>query len=121
MVREFIAGWDVMQILGEGSFAEVKLLVNRESGEACAMKEIDVSIQDRLKTVTKEICLHKLLNHENVVRCYGSRLESDRNKQFIFLEYCEGGELFDRIEPEVGMPEHQAQAYFKQIIDAVVS
>ena len=31
MVREFIEGWDLMQILGEGTFAEVKLLVNRES------------------------------------------------------------------------------------------
>ena len=31
------------QILGEGSFAEVKLLVNRETGEACAMKEIDLN------------------------------------------------------------------------------
>ena len=42
MVREFIEGWDLMQILGEGTFAEVKLLVNRDTGEACAMKEVDV-------------------------------------------------------------------------------
>ena len=27
-----------------------------------------------------------------------------------------GGELFDRIEPEVGMAEHQAQYYFNQLI-----
>ncbi len=40
MVREFIEGWDLMQILGEGTFAEVKLLVNRDTGEACAMKEV---------------------------------------------------------------------------------
>ena len=45
MVREFIAGWDVMQILGEGAYAEVKLLVNRETGEACAMKvSMDIKI-----------------------------------------------------------------------------
>ena len=44
----------------------------------------------------KEICVHKLLEHENVVRCYGSRTEKAR-LQFIFLEYCSGGELFDRI------------------------
>ena len=37
-VREFIEGWDLLQILGEGTFAEVKLLVNRVTGEACAMK-----------------------------------------------------------------------------------
>lgn len=42
MVREFIEGWDLMQILGEGTFAEVKLLVNRDTGEACAMKEVHV-------------------------------------------------------------------------------
>ena len=42
MVREFISGWNLMQVLGEGTFAEVKLLVNTTSGEACAMKEIDM-------------------------------------------------------------------------------
>ncbi len=47
------------------------------------------------EAVKKEICVHKLLDHENVVRCYGSRME--RTRQFIFLEYCSGGELFDRI------------------------
>ena len=40
MVRQFIEGWDLMQILGEGTFASVKLLVNSETGEACAMKEV---------------------------------------------------------------------------------
>ena len=43
MVREFIEGWDLLQVLGEGTFAEVKLLVNRDTGEACAMKEINES------------------------------------------------------------------------------
>ena len=124
MVREFVTGWDVMQILGEGTFAEVKLLVNRETGEACAMKEINLLAmgnerEKNEEAVKKEICLHKLLNNANVVRCYGSRLED--NRQFIFLEYCEGGELFDRIEPEVGMPEHTAQGYFLQILAGVVS
>lgn len=104
MVREFIAGWDMMQVLGEGTFAVVKLLVNRETGEACAMKEVDLSSDDlsssedgkSLKeSVRKEICLHKLICHPNIVRCYGSRIEKQR--QFIFLEYCPGGELFDRI------------------------
>jgi serine/threonine-protein kinase Chk1 len=97
MVRQFIEGWDLLQILGEGTFGEVKLLVNRATGEACAMKEVDLSKhpQDTFETVKKEIAVHKLLKHENVVQCYGSRIEDDR--QFIFLEYCPGGELFDRI------------------------
>ena len=96
MVREFIEGWDLLQVLGEGTFAEVKLLVNRDTGEACAMKEINIKEDSRAeKTAKKEICVHKLLKHPNIVQCYGSRIESER--QFIFLEYCSGGELFDRI------------------------
>ena len=90
--------------------------------------------------------------HDNVVRCYGARSDESDNRQFIFLEYCAGGELFDKIgearrslkgrrlhsltlcsaipiraqfyfflEPEVGMPEHQAHGFFIQLLDAVVS
>jgi len=70
-----------------------------------------------VKSAQKEICVHKLLKHPNIVQCYGSRIEADH--QFIFLEYCSGGELFDRIEPEIGMPEHQAQYYFRQLVTAV--
>jgi len=118
MVREFIEGWDLLQVLGEGTFAEVKLLVNRDTGEACAMKEINIAENPgAVKAAQKEICVHKLLKHPNIVQCYGSRIESEH--QFIFLEYCSGGELFDRIEPEIGMPEHQAQYYFRQLMSAV--
>ena len=36
----------------------------------------------------KEICVHKLLKHVNVVQCYGSRRLENHSRQFIFLEYC---------------------------------
>lgn len=160
-MREFIEGWDILQLLGEGNFAKVKLLVNRETGEACAMKEIhlDNSHKNGDRTggddgdrgaggasrwnalasrgwsgssgyadsdeenrdgaggggclasrepsgwyggsgnypdkVKKEIALHKLAKHPNIVSCYGSRLEG--TVQYIFMEYVSGGELFDRI------------------------
>ncbi|XP_059088058.1 serine/threonine-protein kinase Chk1-like isoform X2 [Tigriopus californicus] len=137
-MREFIEGWHIMQILGEGTFAEVNLLVNQQTGEACAMKQVWVNQSTTKKGVSeptnlvepppdflpmdsekiqKEIALHKVVKHENIVNCYGARLE--RNVQFIFLEYCNGGELFDRIEPGLGMPENLAQSFFLQLISAV--
>lgn len=61
MFREFIEGWDLVQVLGEGTFGEVKLLVSKENGEACAMKEVDLdSHPEAEETVKKEICVHKL-------------------------------------------------------------
>jgi len=118
MVREFIQGWDLIQVLGEGMFGEVKLLVNRENGEACAMKEVNLdSHSEAEELVKKEIVVHKNLKHKNIVRCYGSRLEGRR--KFIFLEYCSGGELFDRIEPDTGMQEHVAQRFFNALISGM--
>lgn len=53
-------------------------------------------------------------NYESVVKFYGHRGES--NIQYLFLEYCSGGELFDRIEPNIGMPEEDAQRFFHEIM-----
>lgn len=36
-----------------------------------------------------------MVKHENVITFYGTRKDGDR--QYLFLEYACGGELFDRI------------------------
>ena len=42
-----------------------------------------------------QVCVHKMLKHESIIKFYGFR--KDDNIQYIFLEYASGGELFDRI------------------------
>ncbi|XP_029155770.1 serine/threonine-protein kinase grp isoform X2 [Nylanderia fulva] len=45
-----------------------------------------------------------------------------QGKQFarkLLFIYASGGELFDRIEPDVGMPICEAQKYFRQLISGV--
>ena len=37
-----------------------------------------------------------------MVRCYGARSDESGDRQFIFLEYCAGGELFDKIGEREG-------------------
>ena len=48
-----------------------------------------------------QVCIMKMLKHEHVVRYYGERKVEDY--LYIFLEYADGGELFDRI----GMDGHE--------------
>lgn len=60
-----------------------------------------------------------MLQDVHVIRFYAQRTEG--KKQYLFIEYASGGELFDRIEPDVGMPQHQAHKYFKQLLAGVVS
>ncbi|NXJ07967.1 CHK1 kinase, partial [Odontophorus gujanensis] len=100
--------------------AVVQLAVNRRTAEAVAVKIVDMKrAADCPENIKKEICINKMLNHDNVVKFYGHRREGPT--QYLFLEYCSGGELFDRIEPDVGMPEPEAQRFFQQLIAGVVS
>ncbi|XP_067166122.1 serine/threonine-protein kinase Chk1 [Apteryx mantelli] len=118
MAVPFVQDWDLVQTLGEGAYGEVQLAVNRRTEEAVAVKIVDMRrAADCPENIKKEICINKMLSHDNVVRFYGHRREGAT--QYLFLEYCSGGELFDRIEPDVGMPEPEAQRFFQQLIAGV--
>ncbi|KAM9846826.1 serine/threonine-protein kinase Chk1 [Aulostomus maculatus] len=118
MAVPFVQDWDLVQTLGEGAYGEVRLLVNRQTEEAVAVKVIDTSqAKECEENVKKEVLVHKNLNHKNIVRFFGHRKEG--HTQYLFLEYCSGGELFDRIEPDVGMDERDAHRFFQQLIAAV--
>lgn len=74
----------------------VKLLINRQSGEAVAMKMVDLKKHpDAESSVKKEVCIQKILQHPNILKFFGKRTQGDI--EYIFLEYASGGELFDRI------------------------
>ncbi|KAK2532708.1 Chek1 [Columba guinea] len=97
MAVPFVEDWDLVQTLGEGAYGEVQLALNRRTGEAVAVKIVDMKrAADCPENVKKEICINKMLNHDNVVKFYGHRREGAT--QYLFLEYCSGGELFDRID-----------------------
>lgn len=74
----------------------VKLLVHRKTGDAVAVKIIDCEKhKDASDSVKKEVHIHRLLTHPNIIRYYGQRKENLR--EYIFLEYAAGGELFNKI------------------------
>ncbi|XP_014612143.1 PREDICTED: serine/threonine-protein kinase grp-like [Polistes canadensis] len=117
-MTEFVEGWILGHTLGEGAYGEVKLVINKTTGEAVAMKMVDVlKHPDARQSVKKETTIHRMLSNSNIIQFFGKR--SEPTMEYIFLEYASGGELYDRIEPDIGMPKYEAQRYFKQLICAV--
>jgi len=105
---EFVDDWMVTQTLGEGSFGEVRLLVNKRTGDTVALKSINlkntakleehqVTAEELERLIKKEMTIHVSLDHENIIKFYGSRMELDQQQIYMFLEYAQGGELYDRI------------------------
>ena len=119
-IEHFIQGWDFVQTLGEGAYGEVKLATNSKH-ENIAVKTIHLEIFDNTREidtfVKKEIAIHKALKCRNIIRYLGMR--RGLKKIYLFLEYVSGGELFDRIEPDVGVPHTQARFYYTQLLTGI--
>ncbi|CAF0839438.1 unnamed protein product [Brachionus calyciflorus] len=112
-----VGSWEFANVLGEGAYGEVKLALNSKTQETRAVKIISLNLLSDKNSIQKEVLIHKSLNHENVVKFYSSFQHLD--KFYIILEYASGGELFDRIEPDLGMDVELAHKYFTQLINGV--
>ncbi|XP_074028518.1 serine/threonine-protein kinase grp [Leptinotarsa decemlineata] len=101
--------------LGEGAYGEVKLLIHKKTEEKIACKIINHrKYKNASSNINREVTIHKMLDHENIIKYYGRRQEP--LKEYIFLEYAAGGELFQQIEPDTGMPSGMAQTFMKQLL-----
>lgn len=65
-----------------------------------------------------EIELHRTVgHHQNIIKFFGDG--EDVEWKWIAMELAEGGDLFDKIESDVGVGEDIAHFYFTQLINAV--
>ena len=103
--------------LGAGAFGLVQKVKHKSSGQIRAMKIIKKSSRYSNKNL-KEIENLKLLNHPNIVKLY--EYYFDRKNIYIITEYCEGGELFDKIkERNTYFSEKDAAKILKAVLQAV--
>lgn len=65
-----------------------------------------------------EVSLHSHIGqHPNIIEWFASG--EDTIWRWIAMEYAEGGDLFDKIEADVGVREDIAQIYFVQLVSGV--
>ncbi|XDG08811.1 hypothetical protein ABKA04_008426 [Annulohypoxylon sp. FPYF3050] len=65
-----------------------------------------------------EVSLHSHVGqHPNIIEWFAT--DEDHVWRWIAMEYAEGGDLFDKIEADVGVSEDISQVYFHQLISGV--
>ncbi|KTW32110.1 uncharacterized protein T551_00792 [Pneumocystis jirovecii RU7] len=113
------------QIIGTGAFSvcsRVRLCRDLHSKDIFAVKFIHKNLAI-INAVTKkqiacEVALHKLCTcHHNILQFIASNENS--NWRWIALEYAYGGDLFDKIEPDLGVDPEIAHYFFSQLISGV--
>ncbi|KAH8974643.1 hypothetical protein BDL97_01G112600 [Sphagnum fallax] len=118
--RTRVGKYEIGKLLGEGTFAKVKLAKNKETGESVAIKVIDkekILKHKMLEQIKREISTMKLVKHPNIVQLL--EVMASKTKIYIVMEYATGGELFDKIVHQGRLKEEQSRKYFQQLIDAV--
>ena len=112
--------YTLLNLIGTGSFGEVWLAVHKETKARRAIKQIILSEQSdpELDKLLKEVSILKSLDHPNIIRVY--EVYKNKSKLSIVTEFCQGGELFDRIQQMHRFSENQAARYMLNIVSAVM-
>ncbi|XP_051822331.1 serine/threonine-protein kinase Nek1 isoform X6 [Antechinus flavipes] len=106
-----------LQKIGEGSFGKAILVKSKEDCKQYVIKEINISRMSNKerKESRKEVEVLANMKHPNIVLYRESFEES--GSLYIVMDYCEGGDLYKRINAQKGVlfPEDQIMDWFVQI------
>lgn len=108
--------------LGTGSFGTVWRAVDRMTGQLVAMKQLDKNRmalkRTRREDVEREIQVQRTCFHENLLRIYATY--EDQRHIFLALEYCDNGDLSDKIrEHGTRMGDDEVAHWAQQICAAI--
>ncbi|KAG7237236.1 hypothetical protein INR49_032569 [Caranx melampygus] len=110
-----------IRILGRGAFGEATLYRRTEDNSLVVWKEVDLNSlsEKERRDVMNEISILSILEHNNIIAYFNHFM--DKNTLLIELEYCNGGNLYDKIIQQRGklFTEEVVVWYLYQIASAV--
>ncbi|XP_069100516.1 serine/threonine-protein kinase 36 isoform X2 [Pleurodeles waltl] len=110
--------YQVLEMVGEGSFGRVYKGRRKQSGQVVALKFIPKvgRLEKELKNLVREIDIMRGLQHPNIIRMLDS-FETDK-EVVVVTDYAEG-ELFQILEDDGSLPEDQVQDIACQLVSAL--
>uniref|UniRef100_A0A7S3UYE3 Protein kinase domain-containing protein n=1 Tax=Aplanochytrium stocchinoi TaxID=215587 RepID=A0A7S3UYE3_9STRA len=115
------------QLLGRGTFGEVYLGINQETGSILAVKQMRKNHMENLendssalKKVTGEISVMESLDHPNIVRYFGSQINRESGNLEILLEYVSGGSIASLLaQTGSGFSEPIIKKYTRHMVEGI--
>ncbi|XP_020027550.1 myosin light chain kinase 2, skeletal/cardiac muscle [Castor canadensis] len=107
------------EALGGGKFGAVCTCTEKATGLKLAAKVIKKQTPKDKEMVMLEIEVMNQLNHRNLIQLYAA-IETS-NEIVLFMEYIEGGELFERIvDEDYHLTEVDTMVFVRQICDGIL-
>ena len=91
-----------IKVLGEGSFGKVYLMRQIKRRELLCVKVMKIRAlpKKEREACRTEVDLMKRLTHPNIVHYKESFLSKNKDSLCIVMEYCDGGDLSNKIEKQ---------------------
>ncbi|XP_041374247.1 myosin-IIIb-like [Gigantopelta aegis] len=90
--------WDLGDVIGEGTYGEVYMAVNKKTGECAAVKVME-SIHEVVEEIEEEyLVLRDLSNHPNIPQFHGIYIKQDTSSEdqiWLVMEMCGRGSVTD--------------------------
>ncbi|KAA6381255.1 MAG: putative Calcium/calmodulin-dependent protein kinase type 1 [Streblomastix strix] len=115
------ANYEIMEEIGEGSFAKVKKAKNKSNGQFVAIKFINkskvVSDKHQIEALVREIEIMKKMKHNNIIQLL--EVYELNDKLCLVMELATGGEVLDKLAIRGYYSELDAQALLSSLFQAV--
>ncbi|GMH61681.1 hypothetical protein TrRE_jg9283, partial [Triparma retinervis] len=115
--RNIVDEYDFGQIIGHGASSMVRVAQNKKTGQRVAVKCIMKHEVLRERRLLSELLLLRKLKHPNIVDLYDI-FETD-TEIFLVMQFCEGGELFDRVMTKSAYSERDASEIIFNLLQAL--
>lgn len=112
--------FNVLSVLGRGSFGTVYKVSEKATGLTYAMKVLQkeqVLGQDMLRCAMAEKSVHSLVSHPFIV---GLACTFQTQRELVFvMQHCAGGSLDKLVKSEGRLPEDVSRLYFSEVFLAI--
>ena len=100
--------------LGHGAFGEVFLIKSKKTEKEYALKEIELSsnqkkVEELITSIKREIINLRNLDHPNIISIKAYFKSTDKKKVYIITDYAEGGDLGKEFEKH-----RKSKSYFEE-------
>ena len=115
-----LSDFDIMKLIGKGSFAKVYLVRNRFNNKIYSMKKLNkpfIKKNRQEQNIINERILLSKMNYPFLVKLYCCF--QDKEYLYFIMEFIQGGELFFHLHREIRFDDEKTRFYIAELILAL--
>jgi 3-phosphoinositide dependent protein kinase-1 len=119
--KKTVDDFEFGEVIGEGSYGEVKLATEKDTGAVFAAKILvkkHIVKEKKIKYVNTEKAILDILRHPAIVQLYCTF--QDKENLYYVLELCRGGDLLFHLNKTGAFDEASARFYAAEVLSAIL-